>query len=172
MLTGIFFVGVLTPQNTQADRANEYNLKAALVLNLARFTNWPDDHISYENETLRFCVFGEDLVQKSFSRIDKKTLGNRVIKTKALTNPSHANKCDVLFYSGKNRLLLSRVLAATDKLPILTIGEMRGFTHVGGAINMVRKNSKIHFEINTVNVNKSHLSVSSRLLKLCKIVNN
>ncbi len=148
---------------------SEYALKAALTLNFIRFTNWPADHISTQTGKLRLCVSGDEYVQKAFRKIDKKSSGKRVLRVNSIQNPLYIGRCDVLFYSGKNRSLLARMLSATQGRPVLTIGDVRGFTDSGGIINMIRSNKKIRFEINQGSLNKTGLTVSSKLLKLSKI---
>ncbi|NIS09104.1 MAG: YfiR family protein, partial [Candidatus Dadabacteria bacterium] len=55
---------------------------------------------------------------------------------------------------------------------ILTISHKKDFAINGGIINFIVVNNKINFEINLEQAKKSNIAISSKLLRLARIVNN
>ncbi len=53
---------------------------------------------------------------------------------------------------------------------VFTVADRAGFARGGGIANFIRANKKIRFEINPSAAKKAGLKVSSRLLRLAKVV--
>ncbi|MDO6462161.1 YfiR family protein [Granulosicoccaceae sp. 1_MG-2023] len=159
---------LLSASSVQGASRDEYTVKAVMVLNIAKFTSWPEPA---GNDGLQICVFGDDEVQRGFQQIAGQEAGaGREVHISKLNNPGETSACHIVFYGGKDRRDLSRVMTATVDEAILTIGEMKGFTRYGGIFNMVRKDSKVQLDLNVRNARRSGLTISSRLQKLCNIV--
>jgi hypothetical protein len=52
----------------------------------------------------------------------------------------------------------------------LTVGDARGFRKMGGAIELVRSDDRIAFEVNLDAARRARLKISSKLLGLAKVV--
>jgi hypothetical protein len=52
----------------------------------------------------------------------------------------------------------------------LTVGETEGFAVLGGIINLTVEDNKVHFEINRLAADRAGLKISSKLLRIAKIV--
>jgi hypothetical protein len=55
---------------------------------------------------------------------------------------------------------------------ILTVSDIRHFAQKGGMVEFIPKENQITFAINTGQVEKTKLKISSRLLQLATIVNS
>jgi hypothetical protein len=53
---------------------------------------------------------------------------------------------------------------------ILTVGETEMFTRQGGIINFITVDNKVRYEINLDAARRADLDISSKLLRLAKIV--
>ena len=53
---------------------------------------------------------------------------------------------------------------------VLTVSDMEGFAQQGGVINLVIRNQRLGFEINEDAAQRANLKISSKLLKLAKVV--
>ena len=153
-----------------ADLVEEYTLKAALVLNFARFTEWPADVFDRLSGPFRLCVHGDTDVQQAFASLEGKKVGDRQMSIKRINRLWNVQGCHVLFVSGTDRGRLRRVFSAIEGQPVMTVGEMRGFAKSGGTINLVIEDNKIRFQINLEAARRAGLTISSRLLKLATIV--
>ena len=64
---------------------------------------------------------------------------------------------------------LQNALAAA-RLPVLTVGETAAFVQHGGALALLRQDSRIVFDINMAVVTRAGLRVSPQMLRLARDV--
>ncbi|MFI3190346.1 hypothetical protein BCS42_14415 [Crenothrix sp. D3] len=148
----------------------EQTVLAALALNIVRFTTWPAE--AGIKESINFCVVGDNVVQQAFASIDSKAVGNQALKIINLSRLSNFEQCHVLYISELKQNVLLQVFVELKKHPLLTIGEGADFAVQGGMVGLENVNDKINLHINLPVVRESNLNISSRLLKLAKIIGN
>ena len=68
----------------------------------------------------------------------------------------------------KDRLV--HVLSLVKAPNVLTVGDTESFARRGGVVNLVKRENKIKFEINVEAAREAELKISSKLLKLARIV--
>lgn len=85
---------------------------------------------------------------------------------------THLPDCQAIFYR-KNVTTESivRTLKAVRSHPVLTIGEDRKVTQLGGAIHFFTDNERLRFAINPDVVSRQGLKMSSRLLQIATLIN-
>lgn len=164
------FIGISGNALSAPRAVEEYALKAALVLNFARFTEWPRSTFKGPDEPLNFCVLGDNVSKEDFDGIEGKTVGSRPVRVNVAKMLELDQSCHVVFITGVERTRLPRIMAALNGSPTLTIGEMTGFNDAGGMINFININGRLKFGVNLSNITKSELKLSSRLLKLAHAV--
>lgn len=79
-------------------------------------------------------------------------------------------ECQILFISTPEKEIMLEILSKIKDRPILTVSETNDFCQSGGVINFIAVNNKIRFEINVEAAKRSDLIISSKLLKLSKII--
>jgi hypothetical protein len=160
-----------TTGNAFDRRVEEYTVKAAFVLNFARYTQWPDDCFDSPTEPFKLCVLGNKTIELAFQTLNGKKIGSRTLHVRFLTKAKDANQCHILFLSEDiDRTTLLDTLAAVKDKPVLTIGETKTFINSGGVINLFNRKGRLYFEINKTAARQQQLKLSSRLLKLAIIV--
>ncbi|MCQ8115878.1 YfiR family protein [Methylomonas rosea] len=148
----------------------QYTVLAALTLNFARFTQWPEQAFVNSGNNLQVCLVGDNVLLQSFDSISGKAVGDRVIKIINSDKLRNLNQCHILFLSELPNIVLSQVFLDTRQYPVLTIGEEADFIGSGGMVAMVNTDGKIQLHINLSLVKSSGLTISSSLLRLAKIV--
>jgi hypothetical protein len=148
----------------------KYTVLAALTLNFARFTQWPDNAFSDADSNIQVCLVGDNVLMQSFDSINGKAVGNRVIKIINSDKLRNLNQCHILFISELPNNILSQVFLDTKQYPVLTIGEEPDFIESGGMVAMVNTDGKIQVHINLSLVKTVRLMISASLLRLAKIV--
>lgn len=143
---------------------------AVLTLNIARFTRWPESAFNNAEAPMNLCVFGGNIVQQSFENLNKKSISNRTIHTINLSRLRNLTQCHLLYLSELDQSRLAPLLKELQGKPILTIGENIKFLQAGGMVGLNLSEGKMQLNINLPPVSQSNLSISSRLLKLAKIV--
>ena len=155
---------------TFAQSLEEQSVLAALALNIVRFSTWPPK--SQMKQSINFCVIGDNRVQQSFIGINNKTVGNLTLQVINLSRLRNFEECHVLYVSNLKQNILLQVFAEIKKRPLLTIGEDYDFAEQGGMIGLENVNGKIILHVNMAAVREANLNISSRLLKLAKIIGN
>ncbi len=180
------FIGVLsvfwTPDSATAESLEEYAVKAAFIYNFTKFIQWPETAFENSETPFLISVFGDDRVKTNFQALDGKKSTERSIQiqyypdTASLSNDTDAGepgflRSNVVFIGeqiGPDETL--RILSLIGDHPVLTIGEIRNFTKMGGVIQFFSRNDHLHFEINIKSGQQHALKFSSRLLKLAVVV--
>lgn len=149
-------------------------MKAAFVLNFAKLTKWPEAAFDDSPGTVDTCLVGEDeLLAMAFKSIDGKQVGDRTSRVRFVPTAGDCRGCEILFLSNAiDRATLLSFLTAVKDRPVLSIGEMPDFARIGGSVNFITQNGKLHFEINPQEVERHGLKISSRLMYLATIVEN
>jgi len=143
---------------------------AILTLNIARFTRWPEPVFINAETDINLCIFGDNIVQQSFESIDKKVISNRSIHIINLSRLRNLKQCQLLYLSDLEHSRLIPLLMELQIQPILTIGENIKFLQAGGMVGLIDIKGQMKLNINLSTIKQSNLAISSRLLKLAKIV--
>ncbi len=152
-----------------AETFPEYDVKAALIVQVAKFIQWPQT--SDSGSSLHVCVLGDDPFGPAFDALRDKQVGGRSLTTERLQNlRSAGDRCHILFISRSEKSRLTSILAKLKTSPILTIADTQGFAHLGGILNLEIANNRVIFEINVRSSEIAGLRIDARLLELAIIV--
>ena len=158
-------------ERTNADSFEEATIKAAFVLNFAKFTTWPADAFAGPDADIELWVMGDATVQRAFASIDGETVGSRKIHVRYGSLVSSGDPCHMLFAARDvQRSILTEFLAIIHDRPVLSVGEMTDFIRLGGIINIFSKDGRFCFEIKPTAADRRGLQISSRLLKLAIVI--
>lgn len=145
----------------------EYEVKAAFIYNFAKFVEWPSNP---SQSSVAVCVFGKDPFGSAFVPIEDKRVGDKKIIIKRNVSFQNLEDCNILFISNSEKERLPQILEALGGLPVLTIGDTTGFALHGVMINFYMEDKTVRFEINQEAAEHAGLKISSKLLKIARIV--
>ncbi|MGI1679029.1 MAG: YfiR family protein [Cellvibrionaceae bacterium] len=151
-----------------------FKVKAAFVLNIARFVSWPN----IGNEEIRpilLCVYRSNPLGDALKSFQNKKISGREINTAQVNNLAEIGGCNILVVPDKELIKFESEAEMGFNLPVLTIADLTtqdptGVAHRGIIVSLTRKKTSIGFEINLQQANDAGLRMSSDLLKLAKIV--
>lgn len=150
--------------------AEEYAVKAALVYNFARFTEWPAESFADPDDALRVVVIGNQDLVPTFSTIDGKQAAGRRIEVVFANRVEDLAGCHILFLARDKEDQWPMIHETLADDPVLIIGEINGFLESGGTMNLHLDRSKIRFQVNLIDAQNRGLHISSRILKLATLV--
>ena len=154
----------------QAQSATEDQIKAAYVLNFARFVDWPQEAFKGE-PGFNFCALGRSRVADELAAdIQGKNINGRMSAFRYLNNLDDSRNCHVIFVSGNAAKQQQKLLEIQRGRPVLIVGEFPGFAQAGGTMDFIVENGKVMFEVNLAAADEAHLKLSSKLLALAKIL--
>ena len=166
---------VVTPASkaipTERSRTLEYQVKSAFLFNFAKFVDWPSDPNLSPDSNLTLGVVGKDPFGDTLEEtVRGKTVHGKKLVIRRFRQVEELEPCHILFISSSVASRLPEILERLRGLPVLTVGETKRFTHVGGVINFFVERKMVRFEINAAAAERAGLRVSSRLLSLAKLV--
>lgn len=152
----------------QSQRADEYDLKAAVIYNILLYVTWPDTSFDGSSAPIVVGVVGKDpfgtRLEQTFT--GKRVNGRAVVVKRFATRPRDA-ECQLLFFAGGAG---HKALGARTTAPVLTMGESREFALSGGMVQIDIVGGRGVLTINLGTVRDSGLQVSSKLLKVAKVI--
>lgn len=152
---------------TGANTAREYQLKAAYLLNFARFVYWPEATFSAETKNFNICVSGENPFGDSLDKLSDKKIQNRSINVYYENDSETISNCHIFYISESEKEDYKQLIA---ELPVgmLTVSDIEGFAGNGGMIEFVRISNKIKFEINVGESLNKGIKYRSQLLEVAE----
>jgi len=167
-------VGALPPARAlaQVSEAGEWDVKAAYLVNFARYAEWPVAELpNRAGAELRICIAGRDMFGDRLERLTAdRRVANHPVRVDRPATPAAARRCHVVFITGDRRNEIEPWLADLHGYPILTVGDGSDFAETGGAIALLRVGETIKFMVNARALRESGVRVSSRVLQLAQRV--
>ena len=150
---------------------SEDQIMAAFLFNFARYVEWPKDAFDRNDMPVNICMlstkeFG-DVVSKTVSG---KTVADREVVVRWTAGLPETAGCHILFIGREFGKSHSEAVAKLGGMSVFTVADQEGFAKAGGIANFFRAENRIRFEINPRAAQKAGLKISSRLLRLAKVV--
>jgi hypothetical protein len=162
----------LVPAAAQAQsRFSEHEVKAAVLLNLLRFVEWPDSSFADGSDPIIVAVAGDD----PFGPILERTFEGQLVHGHELvirrfSRPQRIDFCHVLFVAaGEDSQAWLKVLSLSQVGGALTVGEEEPFLGNGGAVMLRLDDRRVRFDVNLEAARAAGLTISSRLLSLAQV---
>jgi hypothetical protein len=155
--------------NAQRTVSREYQVKAVFLYNFSQFVVWPPS--SFEGPSAPFIIgiLGPDI----FGNYLDETIANENIMghpmiVKRYSDADEIRNCHILFITSEK--ITKALVTASNNHGILTVGDDANFTKNGGMIRFFTENNKIRLEINPSAVKAANLEISSKLLRVARIL--
>lgn len=149
---------------------SEYEVKAAYLLNFAKFTEWPNGGLA-QSSTFRIGILGDDPFGKTIDDVTKgKFVLDKPVEIVRADDVEDVTDCAIVFISESKERDYEDVIASLQDLPILTVGEVEQHCETGGIIRFKLQGANVRFDINVEAANRADLKLSSKLLSLATIV--
>ena len=144
-----------------ADADFEYKLKALYITRLADYIIWPDTE---KKNTFKICIDSTDKVAVQLKKIELEDILDRQVEIITPPSDSLLKQCDFLYISS------GKVDSSMANIPVFTLSSQADFAEQGGMIEFYIDQSKVRMKANLYAVNKAGIKVSSKLVRLLKIV--
>jgi hypothetical protein len=149
----------------QSSRPTQPQVEAAYLFNFGKFVTWPADRA--QTDSFAICILGKDPFGSVLdATVAGESIGNKKIVVQRLARIQEASGCNILFISSSEDGRLNSILAAAEKMSLLTVSDTKHFAARGGTIGLITQQDKIRFEVNRTAAEHCHLTVSSELLKV------
>ena len=169
-LLGIVLLSVLVLDAAPTRAQSEDEIKAAFLLNFARYVEWPVAAFSSADSPVRVCMLeAGDFGKVVRDTIAGKSVGARSVEVVGVDAALAAADCHILFLESESGYE-GEVLETLGESSVFTVASDTGFAKNGGIANFFRAGNRIRFEINPRAARGAGLNISSRLLRLAQVV--
>jgi hypothetical protein len=155
----------------KASAQSEDQIMAAFLFNFARYVEWPEDAFDRSDMPVNICMLSSkefgDVVSKT---VLGKTIADRPVVARWTAELPETVGCHILFIGREFDRPHEDAVAVLDGMSVFTVADQEGFAQAGGTANFFRVGNRIRFEINPHAATKAGLKISSRLLRLAKVV--
>jgi len=153
----------------QAQPVLEYEVKAAFLLNFAKFVDWPPSAFAAADSPIAICILGEDPFGHAIDDVVQgESVNGRKVIVRRINQTPAAQTCQILFSAETGR----NVRAILESLGpgVLTVGDGDEFVRQGGMIGFQLENRHVRFDINQRAAELGNVKISSRLLAVARAV--
>lgn len=167
------WLGLFSLASPASAQFSEQEVKAALLLNFARFVTWPDSAFDGGDGAFVIGVVGNSAVAAGVEKVVKgQRAGSRSIVVQRFSGMASVKPCQIL-YVGKDSAAQLDALGTRAGSSCVTVGDSDDFLRRGGTIRFyLSTDNKVRFEINPRAVTRQRVKPSAALLRLARIASD
>jgi hypothetical protein len=162
-------IGSSSPLRAQ-EASQEYQLKAAFIVNFSRFITWPEQAFSPQQQELNICVAGKNPFGSALIAVEHKIVNGHAINIVYAETLRKPQQCHLLYISSSEKTDLQSLFSHLDHQPVVTISDIPGFVDAGGSIEFVIKEDRLSFIINNSELRQRGIQAGASMLDLAASV--
>jgi len=162
---------------------DQLKVKAAFILNLARFVEWPDEPEDKKTQDIVMCFYQYNFLDQSVNTIKNKKINEKPIKIKTINELTINERCEVVlipaatlptflkyndFKNLKNRITITDLTFSDSSLDMANIKSLENKV----VFRLKRDDSRLRFEVNKKASEYLDILIGSELLKLGILVDD
>jgi len=149
----------------------EYAIKAAFLYHFASYVTWPPGAPMGAGKALVIGVLGADPFGAMLDELAKaKSVDGRQVVVRRFHTVDDCTPCHILFISASEAERLGPVLQKLGGSPTLLAADTQTAAARGVHVNFFIESNKVRFEVNAGAAQRAGLKISSKLLRLARIV--
>ena len=152
------------------EASQEFQLKAAFLVNFTRFITWPEQAFSPLQQELNLCVAGKNPFGSALNSVEHKNINGHAISIVYAESLRKPQQCHLLYVSSSEKSDLQSLLSHLDHQPVVTISDIPGFVDAGGSIEFVIKEDRLSFIINNSELKQRGIQAGASMLDLATSV--
>jgi hypothetical protein len=145
---------------------NEYQMKAAFLLNFAKYVEWPGDKGANAMPII-LGTFGHNPFGDYLESLAKgRRIDGREIQVRHFDSLDAARAAHVLFVGKRAKMTAAEVSSALERAGVLVVGESTAFSEWNGIITFQVDGDRLAFDIDMQEAGRADLKISAQLQKL------
>lgn len=166
----VIAVASIAPVAHAQASADESGIRAAMILNIARFIEWPAWKMNADHPQFVICILGSDPIDGYAGKLlEHQNVGSKPTLVKHLNSTDSVSSCHVLYASVADRRVLSKLQAELVKGAVLSVSERSNNVAQDQVVGLPAVEDRIRIEINLSLAQRCNLQISSRLLHLATV---
>lgn len=158
----------LPPPALAQRQAPEPELKAAILANMLLFIDWPESG-GQPQDRLSLCYLSENPVAAALSRLDGKPVKNRQLRV-AHVDAAQLAQCHAVYMGPDDGPVLARLKPNLRPGGLLLAGDTPGYLQRGAMLNLELVAGQVVFDVDLRAIREAGLSLSSKALRLARMV--
>jgi len=149
--------------------ADQYQVKAAYLLNFARFVEWPADVLP-PSSPLIIGVVGDNPLDGALEEVlrGKSANGHPMQLRRLRWDDVSLTTCQIVFISNSDEAHLPQILRFLAGTSALTVSDIDRFSLRGGIIEFRMVGNRVRFDINRNAAVAARIDISSKLLSVAR----
>lgn len=169
---GLWVMLALAPGTcAQTTIPDEYQVRAAIILNLAKFVVWPPARAADPHAPFVVGLLGYDeqsaAIEKAFAG---RMVDGRPAAVRRISHEDRMNDCFMIYVASTEQRHYEEVAAELARAGVLTVSDDERFVFDGGVVGLPLAGDHIQIEISLAHAQSGGLTISSRLLQLATVV--
>lgn len=158
-------------QSSAQAKPSQYDVEAAYLLDFGKFTQLSPGSEALRRTTFDVCIVGRDPIDGTIDKLAAdESIDHRKVRIMRNVSPAEARTCAIAFISSHDNDELRDQLRILSGADVLTVGDSPDFLSGGGMIQFVISNDHVRFAVNLDAVRRTHLILSSQLLRVALYV--
>jgi hypothetical protein len=158
----------LSPLALAQPQAPEAELKAAILVNMLLFVDWPTQ-ASQPTDRLTLCYFDASPIAAVLDQLNGKLLKGKPLRVQPVTSTTVPG-CHALYLSPRDLIRLVDVVPNLRSSGVLLIGDSPGYLQRGVMLNLDVDDGRVVFDIDLRSARQAGLMLSSKMLRLARKV--
>jgi len=155
----------------KAHAQSEDQIMAAFLFNFARYVEWPKDAFDERRSPVEICILrADEFADVVSTTVSGKSVARRPVVVRPVSDLPPSGPCHILFIGRDSKISHADAVVALRGQSVFAVADREGFASEGGIANFFRADSRVRFEINPTAAKSVGLKISSRLLRLAKVV--
>jgi hypothetical protein len=169
----VFYLVACSAAAVSADqqKAGEYQVKALFLYNFLNFVDWPAGSSFSSSPAINVCIVGDDPFADALENIRNETVKGKKLAIRYYRPFDEPEGCHLLFIPASEKSHAGQILRSVREANVLTVSDTVEEGRQGAIISFFIEQKKVRFAINIEAAKKAGLKISSKLLRLAKIVN-
>ena len=155
----------------RAAEISEFEVKAAALVNIVGFVEWPATAFANPEAPLVIGVLGRDRVVSLLEDLaaTEKSHGRRIALEHYAT-PAEARSCHVLYVAQTAHARWPGMRSQFVGRPVLTVSDAPNFARQSGIVQFAIERNKLRLIVNLGAARLAGLTISSKVLRLADVV--
>lgn len=162
-------IAVAMAARPEAQSISEPSLKAAFLVNFAKFTEWPPEAVG-PADPLVFCVTDTPMADALYQLVSNRRIGQHAVTLTRLRIDDNAGGCALLYTGALDGVRSKRLVATVRDVSVLSVGDSEEFIDIGGIVRFYMDQGALRFAINVDAASRARLHLNAQLLSLATIV--
>ena len=169
-LMALLVLPLPSPAGDSSPRSPAYMIKAAYLYNFAMFVEWPADAFATPESPIVIGIIGSDPFGWAIDRtVSDKRISTRRIVVERLQWNQYLRHCHIVFISGQDVARVAELSERLEGVSTMIVADTATPGH-RSPINFIVSDNNVGFQINLEPSRQARLTISSKLLKLARVV--